>query len=51
MEFSSIEEMIEYLKNNKRFLEKEMARRIDLGFEDSLKPIVREKIKGKIIYV
>ena len=35
----------------KRFLEKEMARKIDLGFEHSLKPIVKEKIKGKIIYV
>jgi uncharacterized protein len=35
----------------KRFLEKEMARRIDLGFEHSLKPTVREKIKGQIIYV
>ena len=35
----------------KRFLEKEMARKIDLGFEHSLKPIVRDKIKGKIIYV
>ena len=35
----------------KRFLEKEMERRIDLGFEHSLKPMVREKIKGQIIYV
>ena len=35
----------------KRFLEKELARKIDLGFEHSLKPIVREKIKGQIIYV
>ena len=35
----------------KRFLEKEMARRIDLGFEHSLKPSVREKIKEQIIYV
>ena len=35
----------------KRFLEKEMARRIDLGFEHSLKPTVREKIKEHIIYV
>src|SRR4030042_6014066 len=35
----------------KRFLEKELARTIDLGFEHSLKPIVREKIKEKIIYV
>lgn len=35
----------------KRFLEKELAREIDLGFEHALKPMVREKIKGKIIYV
>ena len=35
----------------KRFLEKELSRRIDLGFEHSLKPIVREKIKEQIIYV
>lgn len=35
----------------KRFLEKELARTIDLGFEHSLKPIVREKIKEQIIYV
>jgi uncharacterized protein len=34
----------------KRFLEKELAREIDLGFEHSLKPMVREKIKGQIIY-
>lgn len=35
----------------KRFLEKEIARKIDLGFEHSLKPAIREKIKGQIIYV
>jgi len=35
----------------KRFLEKEMERRIDLGFQHSLKPTVREKIKEHIIYV
>ena len=35
----------------KRFSEKELARKIDLGFEHSLKPIVRDKIKGQIIYV
>ena len=34
----------------KRFLEKQLGRRIDLGFEHSLKPIIREKIKGQIIY-
>ena len=35
----------------KRLLEKELSRKIDLGFEHSLKPIVKEKIKGQIIYV
>ena len=35
----------------KRFLEKELARKVDLGFEHSLKPIVRENIKGRILYV
>jgi uncharacterized protein len=35
----------------KRFLEKELSRKVDLGFEHSLKPIVRESIKDKIIYV
>ena len=35
----------------KRFLEKEFSRKVDLGFEHSLKPVVRESIKGKILYV
>ena|SRR6266511_5601467 len=35
----------------KRFLENETARRIDLGFEHSLKPAIREKIMKQIIYV
>jgi len=35
----------------KRFLEKEFARRVDMGFEHSLKPLVRENIKGRILYV
>jgi uncharacterized protein len=34
----------------KRFLENELGRNIDLGFEQSLKPAVREKIKGQIVY-
>jgi len=37
--------------NFKRLLEKEFGCKVDLGFENSLKPVVREKIKGKIIYV
>ena len=35
----------------KRLLEKELSRNIDLGLENSLKPIVRENIEGKVIYV
>ncbi len=35
----------------KRLLEDEFNRSVDLGFEHTLKPIVREKIKGKITYV
>jgi predicted nucleotidyltransferase len=35
----------------RRFLERELAKKIDLGFEHSLKPIVRDKIKDQIIYV
>ena len=35
----------------KRFLEKELARKVDLGFEHALKPIVKDKIKEEIIYV
>jgi hypothetical protein len=35
----------------KRFLEKELSRKIDMGFEHSLKPIIRERIKGQIKYV
>lgn len=34
----------------KRFLEKEMGREIDLGFEHSLKPAIKEKIIKQIIY-
>lgn len=35
----------------KRLLELELNRSVDLGFEHTLKPMVRDKIKGKIIYV
>lgn len=35
----------------KRMLENEFKRSVDLGFEHTLKPIVREKLKGKITYV
>lgn len=35
----------------KRLLEREFERSVDLGFEHTLKPVVREKLKGKITYV
>jgi len=35
----------------KRFLENELSRKVDMGFEHTLKPIAREGIKEKIIYV
>lgn len=34
----------------KRFLEKETARKIDLGFEHSIKTAIREKVLKQIIY-
>lgn len=34
----------------KRFLEEELGRKIDMGFEHSLKPIIREKVKKQIVY-
>jgi predicted nucleotidyltransferase len=57
---SDIDMVVEMEKNRKnihsflemkRFLEKELSRKIDMGFEHCLKPIIREKIKGQIIYV
>ena len=35
----------------KRYLEKELEKKIDLGFEHSLKPILSDKIKKQVIYV
>lgn len=57
---SDIDLVVEFEKSKKnihsffqlrRLLEKELSRKVDLGFEHSLKPIVRERIKGKVIYV
>jgi predicted nucleotidyltransferase len=57
---SDIDLVVEFEKSRKnihtflqlrRLLEKELSRKVDLGFERSLKPIVRERIQGKIIYV
>ncbi len=35
----------------KRTLRKKLGRKIDIGFKNSIKPVVYEKIKDKIIYV
>jgi len=35
----------------KRFLEKNLGMRIDLGTESSLKPMIKETIKKDLIYV
>ena len=35
----------------KRYLERETARCVDLGFEHSLKPLIKETIKKQIVYV
>lgn len=35
----------------KRFLEQELSIKVDIGFESALKPIIKNKIKEKIIYV
>ena len=57
---SDIDIVIEMEKNKKnihsflqlkRYLEKEINRKVDLGFEKSLKPAIKDKIKGQIIYV
>jgi len=57
---SDIDLVVEFEKSRKnihtffqlrRLLEKELSRKVDLGFEHSMKPIVRERIKGRVIYV
>jgi len=57
---SDIDMVVEFKKDSKnihsflrlkRYLEEELSKKVDLGFEHSLKPIIREKIKDKIIYV
>ncbi len=35
----------------KRLLENDFERQVDIGFFHTLKPLVREKVKGKIRYV
>ena len=51
VEFEESKKNIHSFLQLRRLLERELSRKVDLGFEHSLKPIVREKIKGKIIYV
>jgi len=51
VEFEQSRKNIHSFLQLKRLLEEELARKVDLGFEHSLKPILRENIKGKIIYV
>ena len=58
--FSDLDMVVELDKNKKnihgflqlkRFLEKELSREIDIGFEHTLKPAVKESIKERIVYV
>ncbi|MCR4321780.1 MAG: nucleotidyltransferase domain-containing protein [Candidatus Brocadiaceae bacterium] len=57
---SDVDMVIEMEKNRKnihsflhlkRLIEKEIERKVDIGFEDSLKPAIRDKVKGQIVYV
>lgn len=58
--YSDIDMVVEMEKNKKnihsflelkRFIEKEVERKVDIGFEHSLKPAIREKVKEQIVYV
>ena len=51
VDFEKAKKDIHNFMKLKRLLEKELSRNVDLGFEHSLKPIVRERIKGKVVYV
>ena len=51
VEFEHSKKNIHSFFQVKRFLEKEFSREVDMGFETALKPVVRDKIKEKIIYV
>lgn len=50
VEFETNRKNIHNFFSFKRFLEKELGRKVDLGLENFLKPAVREKIKGQIHY-
>ena len=56
---SDIDMIVEFEENKKnihsffrlkRFLEKEFSKKVDLGLENTLKPVVKDKIKEDIIY-
>jgi predicted nucleotidyltransferase len=51
VEFEKDKKNIHSFLQLKRFLEKELSRKVDLGFEHALKPIVRQNIKERITYV
>jgi len=51
VEFESGRKNIHSFLQLKRFLEGELSREVDLGFEHALKARVRESLEGKIIYV
>jgi uncharacterized protein len=51
VEFERTKKNIHNFLRLKRLLEKELSRNVDLGFVHSLKPIIRERIQGKVIYV
>ena len=51
VEFEKSRKNIHSFLQLKRFMERELSRKVDLGFEHSLKPFVRDKIREKIIYV
>ena len=57
---SDIDMVVEFEKDRKdihsflrlkRHLEEKLSKKVDLGFEHSLKPIIKEKLKDRIIYV
>ena len=50
VEFEKGRKNIHNFLNLKRYLEAELGRNIDLGIEHSLKPLIKEKIRGQIYY-
>jgi len=50
VEFEGKRKNIHNFLRLKRFLENEFGKQVDLGFEESLKPVVKDKIKDQIVY-